>query len=89
MMTTIESRLMSSPVENDRQGGEALIQPIMKAGTRLGSLPSLTQSRDHAADQISHLPDSLRELTQDTAMEVRISQALQDLARQVDRQQGI
>ena len=76
-------------VEDDRPGGEALIQPVMKAGTRLGSLPALRKAREHAANQMSHLPDSLRELTQDTAMEVRISQALQDLARQVDRQQGI
>ena len=76
-------------VEDDVQGGEALIQPVMKAGTRVGALPSLTQSRDHAADQISHLPDSLQALTQDMTMEVRISQALQDLAHQVDRQQGV
>ena len=76
-------------VEDDVQRGEALIQPIMKAGTRIGSPPSLTQSRDHAADQMAHLPDSLQELTQDTAIEVRISQTLQDLARQVDRRQGV
>ena len=30
-------------VEDDVQGGEALIQPVMKAGRRLGSLPSLAQ----------------------------------------------
>ena len=74
---------------DDSQEGEALIQPVMEAGKRLGSLPSLAQSRDHAADQISHLPDSLQDLTQDMAMEVRISQALQDLGHQVDRQHGV
>ena len=76
-------------VEGDVQEGEALIQPVMKAGTRLGSRPSLAQSRGYAADQMAQLPDSLQELTQDTTMEVRISQALQDLARQVDHQQGV
>ena len=69
---------------DDPQEGEALIQPIMEAGKRIGSPTSLTQSREHAREQLSHLPEPLQQLQEGVSVEVKVSPALHDLAQLVD-----
>jgi nicotinate phosphoribosyltransferase len=69
---------------DDPQEGEALIQPIMEAGKRIGSPLSLTHSREHARVQLTRLPEPLRQLREGTTVEVKVSPALHDLAATVD-----
>jgi nicotinate phosphoribosyltransferase len=64
--------------------GEPLLQPVMKDGLRLASAPSLTDLRRHMAAQLARLPESLRTIETAPPYEVRISPALQDLAKAVD-----
>ena len=71
---------------DDPQEGEALIQPIMESGKRIGSPISLKQAREHARVQLSRLPDSLRQLREGATVEVKVSPALHELARSVDAQ---
>ena len=70
---------------NDRQAGESLLHPVMKEGRRLAPAPALDDIRKQVAIQLSKLPDSMRHLEECTAYDVRISQALRDLADSVDR----
>lgn len=69
---------------DDSQEGEALIQPVMEAGKRLGSPVPLTQSRERASAQLACLPDNIRQLREGATVEVKVSKALQDLAQSVD-----
>ncbi len=71
-------------VEDDVQAGEALLQPVLQAGRRLAPLPSLADSRAHAASQLARLPDFLRRLDPAPPYPVHIAQALRDLAKSVD-----
>ncbi len=70
---------------NDRQAGDPLLHPVMKEGRRLAPAPTLDGIRKQVATQLSKLPDSVRQLEECTAYDVRISQALHDLADSVDR----
>lgn len=70
---------------NDRQAGDPLLHPAMKEGRRLAPAPALDDIRKQVAIQLSKLPDSMRQLEECTAYDVRISQALRDLADSVDR----
>ena len=69
----------------DRQEGEPLLQPVMKDGRRLAPPPALETVRQQIARQLTRLPDSLRQLDEGTAYDVRISRALHELADSVDR----
>lgn len=71
---------------NDRQTGDPLLHPAMKEGRPLAPAPALDGIRKQVAIQLSKLPDSMRQLEECTAYDVRISQALRDLADSVDRQ---
>ncbi|HXF92451.1 MAG TPA: nicotinate phosphoribosyltransferase [Nitrospiraceae bacterium] len=71
-------------VEDDAQAGDALLQPVLQAGRRLALLPSLADSRAHAASQLARLPDFLRRLDPAPPYPVHIAQALRDLAKSVD-----
>jgi nicotinate phosphoribosyltransferase len=65
--------------------GDPLLHPVMTEGRRLASAQKLTELRERAATQLALLPNSLRSLACDHPYDVRISQALQDLARVVDQ----
>ncbi|MDX1411536.1 MAG: nicotinate phosphoribosyltransferase [Nitrospirales bacterium] len=71
---------------DDQQEGEALIQPVMESGKRIGSPRTLTQSREHARLQMTRLPEPLRQLREGATVEVKVSPALHDLATTVDSQ---
>ncbi len=70
-------------VESDRQEGEPLLVPVMRAGRRL-PLPSLSDARAHAATSLQRLPEPLRQLHEPYEYPVQIAPALQELARRVD-----
>lgn len=72
-------------LEGDSQPGEELIQPVMRAGRRLGPPERLAESRARAARQLASLPEPLRELRPRWAYPVRISSALAALVQSLDR----
>ena len=69
---------------DDPQDGEALIQPVMESGKRIGSPIPLTQSREHACLQLARLSEPLRQLREGATVEVKVSPALHDLAATVE-----
>ncbi len=71
-------------LEDDPQEGEALIQPVMRAGLRLATPVSLTALRERALNELARLPKELRALEKGPDYPVCISQALRDLAKAVD-----
>jgi nicotinate phosphoribosyltransferase len=71
--------------EGDSQGGEALVAPVMRAGRRIASLPSLKDARAHAAAELRRLPAPLRSLDPAPAYPVEVSAALRNLAEETDR----
>ena len=71
-------------IADDPQNGEALIQPVMEGGKRIGSPVTLMRSREHASVQLGRLPEPLRHLQKGTSVEVKVSPALKDLAAAVD-----
>jgi nicotinate phosphoribosyltransferase len=72
-------------LEADPHPGEPLIKPVMRAGKRLTSPESLSQIRNRVAEGLASLPERLRSLEQATPpYEVRVSEAIQRLAAQVD-----
>lgn len=71
-------------LEDDRQVGDTLIEPVMRSGKRL-ERPSLDMIRANAARNLASLPDSLRRLEPDAAYPVQIADALVRLAGEVDR----
>jgi nicotinate phosphoribosyltransferase len=64
--------------------GEALIQPVMRDGRRLAPAPALADLRARVAAELARLPEHLRRLQDGPPYEVRVSQALRDLAKAVD-----
>ena len=64
--------------------GEPLLSPVMKAGRRLAPSPALDDIRKDVTHALSRLPDWMRELDCSAPYDVRISQALHDLADSVD-----
>ncbi len=73
-------------VIDDPQEGKPLLQPVMRKGKRLAPLPSLTESRKRAADELARLPERLRRLDEAPPYPVRIAPNLQKLAQAVDAQ---
>jgi len=74
-------------IESDSADGEALIQPVMRAGARLAPGISLNESRAHALHGLQSLPEALKRLDQAPAYPVRVAEAVEQLARAVDEQQ--
>jgi nicotinate phosphoribosyltransferase len=73
-------------LEADPHPGEPLIKPVMRAGKRLASPEPLSHMRDRVAEGLASLPERLRSLEQTTPpYEVRVSEAIQRLAAQVDK----
>ena len=74
--------------ENEICAGKALLEPVMRAGRRLGPPPSLAQSREHAARQMRSLPAPLRHLESGATYPVTISEGLWQLAAKLDADKG-
>lgn len=72
-------------VEGDTQPGLPLLRQVMQSGRRLAPSPSIQEIRDHAGLALAGLPNTLRRLDQAALYEVRIADALEQLAQQVDR----
>jgi nicotinate phosphoribosyltransferase len=70
--------------DGERREGEALLQPVMRAGRRIAPRPQLAASRAHAADQLARLPPPLRRL-EPFAYPVTIAPSLEELAAALDR----
>lgn len=71
-------------IEGDVQDGEALLQPVMRAGKRLTPPETLSAIRAHAGRELTRLPPALRTLDGDAVYPVAIAPKLQALARAVD-----
>jgi len=71
-------------LETDAQEGEALIQPVMRAGKRLQSAESLDTIRQRARAQLARLPAHLRALKDSPPYPVVVAQAVKELAAAVD-----
>jgi nicotinate phosphoribosyltransferase len=71
-------------LENDAVSGEALIQPVMRAGRRLAPAPPLAASRARAERDLARLPEPLRRLESGATYRVDVSDALRGLATEVD-----
>jgi len=74
-------------LEGDKREGAALIAPVMKQGRRLGAPVPLPQSRALALEQLRRLPAARKEIEPAAEYPVRVSEALQSLAREVDARQ--
>jgi nicotinate phosphoribosyltransferase len=70
-------------LENDRQPGEALIVPVMRAGKRIAPEPTLAQIRDRAAADLKRLPGPLARLESGFDYPVTVADALTALAKQI------
>ena len=75
-------------VEGDRLEGESLITPVMKGGRRLSPAESLQQSRQRAREELKRLPESLKSLEAAPPYTVTVSEALENLAVEVDALQA-
>ena len=75
-------------VEGDRLEGESLILPVMKEGRRLAPAESLQQSRQRALGELKRLPESLKSLEAAPPYTVTVSEALKNLAVEVDALQA-
>ena len=71
--------------DDDPQPGEALIQPVMRAGKRLHTKLPLAALRDQTLQNYRRLPTAMTALEPAPAYPVAISTAVQALADQVDR----
>ncbi len=71
-------------LETDAWPGTPLIRPVMRGGRRLGPVPSLAEIRAHAEAELAWLPDPLQRLEPGATCQVTVSDALHDLAREVD-----
>jgi nicotinate phosphoribosyltransferase len=65
--------------------GERLLVPVMRAGRRLGALPTLDDTRARVARELTRLPAPLRALSGASAYQVAISPAIVALAAGLDR----
>jgi len=72
-------------VEGDRQEGEPLLAPVMRAGKRLAPPEPLDALRARAARHLAMLPEALRALKTEPAYPISIAPALNELAAAVDR----
>lgn len=72
-------------LDGEPRRGEALLRPCMRGGWRVGSSPTLQESRAYHVHQISLLPDAVRILQPaSTPVGVDISPAIRALAQQLD-----
>ena len=68
----------------DTQDGKPLLGRVMESGTRCETSSPLKQIRERAAAEFATLPEGMRQCRQGVTIPVRLSSALQHLAREVD-----
>ena len=71
-------------IESDHHSGEPLIQPVMRAGRRIGPPPTLAEIRARATRDLARLPERLRLLWPQGSYPVEVAGALVRLAADVD-----
>jgi nicotinate phosphoribosyltransferase len=71
-------------IESDHHSGEPLIQPVMRAGRRIGPPPTLAEIRARATRDLARLPERLRLLWPQGSYPVEVAGALVQLAADVD-----
>jgi len=71
-------------LEDERPGGKALLQEVMRNGRRLGETPALTALREHCRQELAALPAQLRALAPDGSYPVDISSRIRELAVSLD-----
>lgn len=71
-------------VAGERADGVPLLAPVMRAGRRVGRVPTLDEIRRRAAQGLGALPTHLRRLETAPAYPVTIADSLRALARTVD-----
>src|SRR5450631_536707 len=71
-------------LETDKQPGEALVVPVMRAGKRIAPTPTLAQIRERAARELARLAGPLARLESGFEYPVNVANALTALAKQVD-----
>lgn len=74
--------LESGPGDGDAQ---SLIVPVMREGKRTAPVEDLATIRERLADQLGRLPAGVKRLRDPAPYPVRVSDALQSLAAEVDR----
>jgi len=72
-------------LETDKREGEALLEPVMQSGRRLGPSPALPEIRALAASNLGRLPEALRSLDPGAVYPVIIAAPLHELAAETDR----
>ena len=65
--------------------GQALLETVMRDGERLAPSPDLPAVRQHAANQLATLPESMRDPFARSDYPVKISNSLKELAARIDR----
>jgi len=73
----------------DRQHGEALLQPVMRRGKRLYPSEPLSVLRERVAAQLERLPAPLRSIDRQAGYRVEISPALRRLTETTDQRLGL
>jgi len=71
-------------VETDKHPGETLIEPVMRAGSRLGAAPTLDAIRERAKRDLARLPGPLAKLAPGS-FPVTVADTLQALAAEATR----
>jgi nicotinate phosphoribosyltransferase len=75
-------------LESDQLEGEPLIVPVMKGGRRLSPAEPLQRSRQRARGELKRLPEPLKSLEPAPPYPVTVSEALENLALEVDALQA-
>ncbi|HWW70514.1 MAG TPA: nicotinate phosphoribosyltransferase [Duganella sp.] len=69
--------------------GQALLEPVMRRGTPLGSSPTLPHIRSHVCAQVAALPAGLRSLHPASPFQLVVPAEMRRLARRVDARQQL
>ena len=75
-------------LEGEHEEGERLIELVMKDGRRVGAPVPLVRSRQRTLSELARLPDRLRKLAPAPDYPVVVSEALRQLAENVDAAQS-
>jgi nicotinate phosphoribosyltransferase len=71
-------------LESDKQPGEALVVPVMRAGKRIAPVPTLAQIRERVARDLARLAGPLARLESGFEYPVNVANALSALSKQID-----
>ncbi|HEY1598765.1 MAG TPA: nicotinate phosphoribosyltransferase [Pirellulales bacterium] len=84
--TDQDGRLLRDVIglEEERQAGDPLLVPVMKAGKRLAPHEPLSSLRERCARQLDRLPTQLRSLEPVAPYDVQVSHAVRALAAEAD-----